>query len=68
VAFLVLSLLSAIPALERIGPGGLATPAIALATGVAVDVGDVLAPVLTTILLIAAALALAARVFRRHEL
>jgi ABC-2 type transport system permease protein len=68
VTFLVLSLLSAIPALERIGPGGLATPAIALATGVAVDVGDVLAPVLTTILLIAAALALAARVFRRHEL
>ena len=68
VAFLVLSLLSAIPTLSQIGPGGLATPALALATGTTVTAGDVLIPVLTTVALIAAALALAASAFRRREL
>ena len=68
VAFLVLSLLAAIPSLAQVGPGGLAGPAIALASGEESSVGDVVVPVLTTALLIAAALGLAATTFRRREL
>ena len=68
VALLVLSLISAIPTISQIGPGGLAAPAMALASGTAVTAGDVLAPVLTTALLIVAALALATWSFRRREL
>jgi ABC-2 type transport system permease protein len=68
VALLVLSILSAIPSVSRVGPGGLAGPALALATGVPVTPGDVLTPILTTVALIGAALAVAASVFRRREL
>ena len=68
VALLVLSLVSAIPTISQVGPGGLAAPALAMASGAAVSAGDVLAPVLTTVLLIAAALALATWSFRRREL
>ena len=42
VAFLVLSLLAAIPSLAEIGPAGLTGPAIALASGEAFSIGDVL--------------------------
>ena len=68
VALLVLSLVSAIPTISQVGPGGLAAPALAMASGAAVSAGDVLAPVLTTVLLIAAALGLATWSFRRREL
>lgn len=67
-ALLILSVLSAIPTVSQLGPGGLAAPAMALATGAPVDAGDVLVPVLSTIVLIAAALAAAAWSFRRREL
>jgi hypothetical protein len=68
VALLVLSLASAIPNVSRFGPGGLAEPAVALAAGAPVEAGDVLAPVGSTIVLIAVALGLAAWSFRRREL
>ena len=68
VALLVLSLTSAIPNVSRFGPGGLAEPAVALAAGAPVEAGDVLVPVVSTIVLIAIALALAAWSFRRREL
>ena len=53
---------------SQIGPGGLAGPALALATGAPVTAGDVLTPVLSTVALIVAALAIAAWSFRRREL
>jgi len=68
VALLVLSLLSAVPTVSQVGPGGLAGPAIALASGVTVAAGDVLIPILSTALLIGAVLAVAAWSFRRREL
>jgi ABC-2 type transport system permease protein len=67
-ALLILSVLSAIPTVSQMGPGGLAGPAMALATGAPVTAGDVLVPVLSTVVLIAAALAVAAWSFRRREL
>ncbi len=68
IALLVLSLLSAVPTVSRVGPGGLAGPALAMAAGVPVTAGDVLTPVLTTLALIAATLSAAAWSFRRREL
>jgi ABC-2 type transport system permease protein len=67
-AFLVLSIAAAIPNVGRFLPGGLATPALALATGAPVDAGDVLTPVIGTAVLIALALGGAAWSFRRQEL
>ena len=57
VALLVLSIAAAIPNVGRYLPGGLAEPALALATGTPVVGGDVIAPVLGTLALIAVALA-----------
>lgn len=68
VALLVLSIAGAIPNLGRFLPAGLAGPAMALAAGTPVDLGDVLTPILSTTVLIAIALAVAARWFRRQEL
>jgi ABC-2 type transport system permease protein len=68
VALLVLSIAGAIPNLGRFLPAGLAAPAVALAAGVPVDLGDVLTPVLSTTILIAIALLAAARSFRRQEI
>ena len=67
-ALLVLSIAAAIPNLGRFLPGGLAAPALALATGVPVEVADVATPVVATIVLIAACLAASAWTFRRQEL
>jgi ABC-2 type transport system permease protein len=66
-ALLVLSILAAIPNVGRVLPGGLAAPALALATGAPVDVADVVTPAAATILLIAACLAASAWSFRRQE-
>lgn len=68
VALLVFSLGSAIPNVSRFVPGGLAGPAVALAAGAPVAVHDVLAPVASTVVLIAVALGLAAWSFRGREL
>jgi ABC-2 type transport system permease protein len=68
VAWLVLSIVSAIPTIGAYTPGGLAAPALALATGAALAPGDVVIPVLSTVLLIAVCLAAAAWSFRRQEL
>jgi ABC-2 type transport system permease protein len=67
-ALIILSIASAIPNLGRFLPGGLAAPAVALATGTPVDTGDIVTPVLATSILIAAALLAAAWSFRRQEL
>jgi ABC-2 type transport system permease protein len=67
-AWLVMSIVSAIPTIGAYAPGGLAAPALALATGGAVATGDVLIPVVSTIVLIALCLAAAAWSFRRQEL
>lgn len=67
-AFLVLSIASAIPNVGQFLPGGLAGPAVALAAGLSVEVGDVLVPVVSTTVLIAVALGAAAWSFRRQEL
>jgi ABC-2 type transport system permease protein len=68
VALLVLSIGSAIPNLGRFLPGGLAGPAVALATGAPVEPADVLVPVVATSILIVAAVGAAAWSFRRQEL
>jgi ABC-2 type transport system permease protein len=68
VALLVLSIGSAIPNLGRFLPGGLAGPAIALATGAPIEPADVLVPVMATSVLIVIAVAAAAWSFRRQEL
>jgi hypothetical protein len=68
VAWLVLSIVSAIPTIGAYTPGGLAAPALALATGAALAPGDVVIPVLSTVMLIAVCLAAAAWSFRRQEL
>jgi ABC-2 type transport system permease protein len=67
-ALLVVSLAAAIPNVGRFTPGGLADPALGLALGSAVDVVDVITPVVSTIILIGACLAAAAWSFRRQEL
>jgi len=68
VAFLALSIGAAIPSVGRVLPGGLAEPALALATGSAVDAVDVLTPLVATGLLIAFALGLSVWSFRRQEI
>ena len=67
-ALLVLSIASAIPNVGQFTPGGLAGPAVALAAGVPVDVGDLIVPVVSTTILIAVALGVSAWSFRRQEL
>ena len=67
-ALLILSIVSAVPSVAPYTPGGLAAPAIALATGAPVAPGDVLLPVVSTAVLIAIALGAAAWSFRRQEL
>ena len=67
-ALLLLSIGSAIPNVGRLLPGGLAGPAVALASGMPVDAGDVIIPVVSTMVLIAAAIGVAAWSFGRQEL
>ena len=67
-ALLLISIVSAVPTVAPVTPGGLAAPAIALATGAPVAIGDVLVPVVSTAILIAVALGAAAWSFRRQEL
>jgi ABC-2 type transport system permease protein len=67
-ALLLLSIGSAIPNIGHFLPGGLAGPAIALASGVPVDAADVLVPAVSTALLIAAAVGVAMWSFARQEL
>jgi ABC-2 type transport system permease protein len=67
-ALLVFSIVSALPTISVYTPGGLAAPAVALATGTPVDAGDVVIPALSTVVLIGVALALSAWSFRRQEL
>jgi ABC-2 type transport system permease protein len=67
-ALLLLSIASAIPNVGRFLPGGLAAPAIALASGVPVEAGDVVAPVVATTVFIAVAIGAAAWSFGRQEL
>ena len=67
-ALLVLSIASAIPNVGQFTPGGLAGPAVALAAGEPVEVGDVIVPVVSTMLLIAVALGVSGWSFRRQEL
>lgn len=67
-ALLVLSIASAIPNVGRFLPGGLAGPAVALAAGVPVELGDIVVPVMSTAILIAVALAASTWSFRRQEL
>jgi len=66
-ALLVLSIVAAIPNAGRFLPGGLAGPAVALAAGVAVPAGDVVVPVMSTVVLIAFALGAAGWSFRHQE-
>jgi len=68
VALLVLSIVAAVPGLAPFGPGGLAAPAVAIASGETIDRIDVLKPVISTAILIAIALGVAAWSFRRREL
>jgi ABC-2 type transport system permease protein len=68
VALLVLSIAAAVPTLGRVLPSGLAEPALALAAGLPVDAADVLAPVIVTAGIIAAALGVSVWSFRRQEL
>ena len=67
-ALLTLSLVAAIPNAGQFLPGGLAGPAIALATGDPVAAGDVIVPAVSTIVLITLALGAARWSFRHQEL
>ena len=67
-ALLILSLAAAIPNAGRFLPVGLAEPAISLAAGTPVATGDVLVPVVSTLVLIGLALGAAWWSFRRQEL
>ncbi len=67
-ALLILSVVAAVPSVGAYTPGGLAAPAIALATGAPVDVAAVVTPVISTLVLIAVALAVSVWSFRRREL
>ena len=67
-AWLVLSIVAAVPNVGTVTPGGLAAPAIALATGAPVALGDVLLPAVSTAVLIAIVLGASAWSFRRQEL
>ncbi len=68
IAWLGLSIAAAIPNLGRFLPGGLDGPAVSLAGGSPVDLADVLTPAVSTLVLIAVALIVAARSFRSQEL
>jgi ABC-2 type transport system permease protein len=71
VALLGLSIAAAVPAIARLTPAGLATPALALGSGSATvsELGaDLWSPVAATIVLIAGCLLLAGWSFRRREL
>jgi ABC-2 type transport system permease protein len=67
-AFVLLSIAAAIPNVGDFLPGGLAAPAVALASGAPVEAREVLTPVISTIVLIAIAVGGAAWSFRRQEL
>jgi ABC-2 type transport system permease protein len=67
-ALLLLSIVSALPSVGPYTPGGLAAPALALASGTPVALGDVLIPAVSTAVLIALVLGAAAWSFRRQEL
>ena len=67
-ALLILSVVTAVPSVGAYTPGGLAAPAIALATGAPVDAAAVVTPVISTLVLIAVALAVSVWSFRRREL
>jgi len=67
-AFVLLSIASAIPNVGRFLPGGLAAPAIALASGLPVDASDVVTPVVATAVLIVVAIGAADWSFSRQEL
>jgi ABC-2 type transport system permease protein len=67
-ALVLLSIASAIPNVGRFLPGGLAAPAIALASGVRVDAGDVVTPVVATAGLIVVAIGAAGWSFGGQEL
>ncbi len=67
-ALLILSVVTAIPSVGAYTPGGLAAPAIALATGAPVDAGAIVTPVVSTLVLIGVALAASVWSFRRREL
>ena len=67
-ALLLLSIGSAIPNVGRFLPGGLAGPAVGLASGVPVDAGDVIIPVVSTAVLIAIAVGASAWSFRNQEI
>ena len=62
-----LSLVSAIPNVGRFTPGGLTTPALALATGQPVDPTDLVVPVVSTVILIAVTVGISAWSFARQE-
>jgi len=67
-ALLILSIVSAVPSVAPVTPGGLAAPAIVLATGASVALDDILIPVVSNAVLIGIALGAAAWSFRRQEL
>ncbi len=67
-ALLVLSIVGAVPNLGRFLPSGLAGPAIALASGQPVEVGDALIPAISTAVIIGLALLASAWSFRNQEL
>jgi ABC-2 type transport system permease protein len=67
VALLLLSIVSAVPAITDLTPGGLTEPALALATDGSAGV-DIVLPVVSTLVLIGACLALSSWSFRRQEL
>ena len=68
IAWLGLSIAAAIPNLGRFLPGGLDGPAVAMGAGTAVELPDVLTPVVSTMVIVAIALVVAWRSFRRQEL
>jgi ABC-2 type transport system permease protein len=70
-AFLVLSIAATVPDIGRLTPAGLGRPATALANAAASpgSLGwDLLAPVVATVVVVAMALGVANRAFRRREL
>ena len=68
IGLLVLSIASAVPTLSHYLPGGLAEPAVALASGKPVDGGHVTTAVVGTGVVIVIALAISAWSFRNQEL
>ena len=68
VALLALSTLAVIPNVDRFLPAGLAAPAVALASGQPVELGDVIVPVVSTLILIGVALLASVWSFRNQEL